>query len=117
MTVGKIINSENYEPWYKKENYTAHHTNGEGFVLYSDAEGFCETLSDIHMFMHDSGMIATHNMPCPVCKTNHAVFILSSGYFTVCHECKNDGWAVTKTKEKKLSLIDKMINWLGFKGE
>lgn len=86
--------SANYTPWYHKGNYTAHHTNGKGFVDYSDAEVFCKELPEIHVFMHDSGMCATHNMPCPVCKVNHAVF--TDGIFSPCWSCQEDGWIITK---------------------
>lgn len=92
------ISYECYKPWYTKGNYTAHHSNGEGFVNFSDAQSFCEDLPNIHVFMHDSGMMATHNMPCPVCKTNHAVFVSSEGYFDVCRKCEADGWYVGKRK-------------------
>lgn len=93
--------SKGYEPWYVKDNYFAHHTNGEGFVDYADAEIFCKTLPDIHMFMHDSGMLAVHNMPCPICKTNHAVFVTSEGRFDVCRECESKGWYVGKREMVK----------------
>lgn len=88
------ITSANYTPWYHKSNYTAHHTNGKGFVDYSDAEVFCKELPEIHVFMHDSGMCATHNMPCAVCKVNHAVF--TNGMFSPCWGCQGEGWVMTK---------------------
>lgn len=104
--VSSTINFKEYEPWLRKSNYTAHHTNGEGFVNYTDAEVFCERLPNIHVFMHDSGMIATHNMPCPICKTNHAVFVSSEGHFDACRKCRSEGWyvgrrEVVKGKPKK----------------
>lgn len=98
VKVSTVINSKDYEPWYTKGSYTAHHSNGEGFVNFSDAQSFCEELPNIHVFMHDSGMMATHNMPCPVCKTNHAVFVSSEGYFDACRKCQVDGWYVGKRK-------------------
>jgi hypothetical protein len=86
--------------WLKRDNYTSYHTNGEGLISYSNAEKRCEKLPEIEMFMHDSGMCATHNMPCPVCKTNHAVFVTSSGFFDVCHDCRSQGWFVGKREVK-----------------
>ncbi|CAH9014483.1 conserved hypothetical protein [Vibrio phage 424E50-1] len=82
--------------WYEKGNYTAWYTNGEGMPDYSEMEKLCKTPTDIDMFMHDSGMAAVHNMPCPVCKTNHAIFVTSSGFFDVCHDCRKEGWYVGK---------------------
>lgn len=95
-----IMANKDYKPWYQKDNYTAHHTNGEGFVNYNDAEVFCKNLPDIHVFMHDSGMVATHNMPCPICKTNHAVFVTGEGRFDVCNSCSKEGWYVGKRDVK-----------------
>lgn len=82
--------------WYQKDNYTAYYTNGKDFISYNDAEERCKTLPKIEMFMHDSGMVATHNYPCPICKTKHAVFATNYGYFDVCHSCRKDGWFVGK---------------------
>ena len=110
VKVSTVINSKDYEPWYTKGSYTAHHSNGEGFVNFSDAQSFCEELPNIHVFMHDSGMMATHNMPCPVCKTNHAVFVSSEGYFDACRKCQVDGWYVGKRK----MVNDQPKKWWGF---
>ncbi len=96
VRVDSIINFSEYEPWLSKGNYTAHHTNGTGFVDFNDAEAYCKDLPKISVFMHDSGMVSTHNMPCPVCKTNHAVFVTSKGFFDVCHNCRKVGWFVGK---------------------
>lgn len=90
------ITSANYTPWCQKGNYTAHHTNGKGFADYSDAEVFCKGLPQIHMFIHDSGMICTHNMPCSVCKVDHAVFNCNTGLFHPCRSCEEEGWVTTK---------------------
>lgn len=100
MSNFKLKNSE----WYRKDNYTVYHTNGGDFIDYSYAEKNLTALPDVNVFFHDSGMVACHNMPCPVCKNNHAVFVTSSGFFDVCHTCRQDGWYVGKrdvTKGKK----------------
>ena len=36
--------------------------------------------------------IAEHNMPCAVCRTNHAIYDLSAGLFTPCWHCQSKGW-------------------------
>lgn len=96
IKVKELITKDSYKLWYQKANYTAHYTNGVGLVDYQDALKYCDVLPDIHMFMHDSGMCATHNMPCPVCKVKHAVFSTNGGYFDVCHTCREGGWYVGK---------------------
>jgi hypothetical protein len=80
--------------WYGKANYTAYHTNGKGFIPYEEAEMICENLAEIEVYMHDSGMAATHNMPCSVCKVKHAVF--SNGMFEPCWSCQEEGWTTIK---------------------
>lgn len=86
-----------YEPYYTEGNYSAYHTNGEGFIDYTEAEKLCEDLADINVFMHCSGMAATHNMPCPVCKITHAV--LSDGVFQPCWKCQADGYEIVKFRK------------------
>ena len=104
------LSTKDYNPWYSKDNYTAHHTNGEGFVDFKDAEMFCKELPQLHLFMHDSGMVATHNIPCTVCKTNHAIFNTSEGVAYPCNECQEEGWAlIKKTPKNKISWFDKYI--------
>jgi hypothetical protein len=80
--------------WCTKDNYTAYYTNGEGFIPYEEAEVICEDLAEIEVYVHDSGMLATHNMPCSVCKVKHAV--LYSGMFEPCWSCQEEGWVTTK---------------------
>lgn len=92
------LGGNDYIPWYQMNNYSAYHTNGIGLINYTDAEALCKTLPNIHIFLHDSGMISTHNMPCPVCKINHAVLDLSIGVFDVCIKCKSKGWYIGKRK-------------------
>ena len=95
--------------WYQRDNYTAYYTNGDGFVTYSEAEEACKVLPKVNVFFHESGMLATHNMPCPVCKTNHAMFVASAGYFDVCYKCQGDGWSVTKRPNKNLPWWRKLL--------
>lgn len=95
--------------WYTRDNYTAYYTNGKGMLDYDVAEKLCETLPDVEVYFHDSGMFCTHNMPCPVCKTNHATFISSSGYFTTCGECEKLGYEIVKWDKP---WHRKLLNWL-----
>jgi len=87
--------------WYSKDNYTAYHTNGEGLVDYNYADQNLTSLPEVKVFFHDSGMVACHNMPCPVCKNKHAVFVTTSGFFDVCHDCRKSGWYVGKREVSK----------------
>lgn len=98
--------------WYTKDNYTAYYTNGVGMVDYSDAEILCKDLPQVEVYFHDSGMVCTHNMPCAVCKTNHAVFMSSLGYFYVCHKCSKDGYEVVKWKKPNRPWHRKLVEWM-----
>ena len=107
-----IISDKKYKPWYVKGNYSAHHTNGNGFANYRDAEKYCENPAEIKMFIHDSGLVCTHNIPCPVCKTRHAIFILSKGYAEPCDHCQALGWNLVKKEPRKDSIIKKLFRKL-----
>jgi len=37
-------------------------------------------------------LFAHHDMPCPVCRSNHAVLHLNTGIFHPCNSCHSDGW-------------------------
>lgn len=53
-------------------------------------------LAVIKTVTHDSGLAATHNMPCAVCRTQHAVLDLPTGRFQPCWECQRKGWHTVK---------------------
>ena len=40
--------------------------------------------------------VATHNMPCNVCRDKHAVINLSTGVFEPCWSCQSSGWVCVK---------------------
>jgi hypothetical protein len=42
--------------------------------------------------MTDGGPWATHNMPCPVCRDNHALLDLSCGVMKPCRHCREKGY-------------------------
>lgn len=52
-------------------------------------------LAKIEVVVH--GPIAEHNMPCAVCREEHAVLDLSCGAMRPCWECENEGWRLIKT--------------------
>lgn len=100
--------------WLQKGNYTAYHTNGEGLIPFEDARTLCEEPVEIKMFMHDSGMDCTHNIPCCVCKTNHATFNTSLGVTEPCWDCRKEGWSLQKsTPSRELNWFQKYV--LGMK--
>ena len=51
-------------------------------------------------------MFAHHDMPCPVCRSKHAVLNMNTGVFNPCWDCQSDGW---KTEQKKSSVYGRVI--------
>lgn len=51
-------------------------------------------LAKIEVVVH--GPAATHNMPCAVCRQNHAVLNLSTGIMGPCWTCTGKGYAVVR---------------------
>lgn len=110
MNDSKLENSV----WLRKGNYTAYYTNGENLVSFDEAEILCRKLPELKMFMHDSGIACTHNIPCGVCKTNHAVFNTSLGVTEPCWDCRKEGWSLQKsTPSRELNWFQKYV--LGMK--
>lgn len=52
-------------------------------------------LAKIKVEVH--GPMATHNMPCAVCRRRHAVLDLSTGVMQPCWCCQRWGWRVKKS--------------------
>ncbi|KKM67127.1 hypothetical protein LCGC14_1474300 [marine sediment metagenome] len=50
----------------------------------------------IEVWHHESGLAATHNFPCPVCKTNTAILFMNDGQFYPCDQCSSKGWHTVK---------------------
>lgn len=46
--------------------------------------------------LHDEVLFAHHNMPCPVCRTNHAVYITNTGICHPCWDCQSNGWRLCR---------------------
>ena len=72
-------------------------TNGKVLPDYpQDVE-----LADITVYVHDSMMLATHNYPCYICKTNKAVYSMNIGIFEPCWECQKKGYKIVKVTKIK----------------
>jgi hypothetical protein len=80
-----------------------HETNGKDLPDYPQNL----QVKDVNVFMHDSGMIATHDYSCPCCRKNHAILDLSCGLMKPCDACSNT-YELVKKKPKK--------NWFYFLG-
>ena len=87
----------NFKPYYSNKNYRCYHTNGDGLQLYPKDVA----LAEVNVYLHDSGMFVNHNMPCPVCKTNHAMCNTSGMIMHPCDECSEKGWELSKYKKEK----------------
>lgn len=57
-------------------------------------------VKDVHVFIHPSGMLMTHDYSCPVCRDNHAV--ISGGLMQPCWDCQQDGYALIKIDKRPL---------------
>lgn len=64
-------------------------------------------LADIHIEVHDSGLVATHNYPCPVCQENHAVYDLGAGIFQPCWICQAKGWQLHRVESRLSKAVGK----------
>ena len=53
---------------------------------------------DVTVYMHDSGMVCTHDYACPVCRENSAILNLSTGIMQPCSDCEDEGYKVVKHK-------------------
>lgn len=71
-----------------------HYTNGPGLPVYpNDLE-----VKPVDLYVHDSGMIATHDYSCPVCRERHAVIDFRSGLMQPCWECQKTFTRITTRK-------------------
>ena len=57
-------------------------------------------VQDVNVFVHDSGMFATHDYSCPCCRTKHAILDLSTGLMQPCIEC-SETYRIVKVKKPK----------------
>jgi hypothetical protein len=53
-------------------------------------------LARIEVNDYGGSPIATHNYPCPVCVSVHAVYQLNWGRFQPCWGCQSKGWRVVR---------------------
>ncbi|WP_129141520.1 hypothetical protein [Modicisalibacter coralii] len=56
---------------------------------------------DVNIWLHDSGMVATHDYACPVCRSESAVLSLHNGLFQPCWECQDKGYRLIKKDQRK----------------
>lgn len=82
-----------------------HQTNGDGLPEFP-AE---LPVAPVNVYMHDSGMLATHDYSCPVCREEHAIIDLSCGVMKPCWNCQADGWVLKKI-EPKTGIIASIIS-------
>lgn len=74
-----------------------HHCNGQGLQSYpSDMQ-----VKDVNLYIHDSGMIVTHDYSCPVCREKHAVFAMHRGIMEPCWGCQDRGYKLIKKDKLK----------------
>jgi hypothetical protein len=57
----------------------------------------CIKSKDVNVYMHDSGLICTHDYSCPCCRENSAVLDLSNGIMQPCRICSAKGYRIIKT--------------------
>jgi hypothetical protein len=67
-------------------------TNGVGLPNYPDDL----QVKDVSVYLHDSGLIATHDYSCPVCRRNHANLNLNTGIMQPCWKCSLKGYELIK---------------------
>ena len=81
-----------------------HYCNGIGLPDYPSELA----VSSVNVYMHDSGMICTHDYSCPTCRKDKAVLHLSTGIMQPCWSCQKLGYKIVKSKPK-----NKIMKFLG----
>jgi hypothetical protein len=61
--------------------------------------------ADVNVYIHPSGMLATHNYSCPVCQENHAVYNMGTGIMKPCWGCQSKGYHIVKVEKSWWSRI------------
>lgn len=56
--------------------------------------------------------VVEHDMPCPVCGTNHAVCYVNTGVFYPCRSCESRGWTLARPKRWQ----ERVMRLIGVKG-
>lgn len=68
-------------------------------------------IKDVEVFIHPSGMMATHDYSCPCCREHKAVLNLSVGIMQPCRKCQSTYAIVKKPTNKfKLFLLKHIFN-------
>jgi ribosomal protein L37AE/L43A len=87
---------------------TTHHCNGPGLPNYpSNVKP-----KAVNVWVHDSGMIMTHDYSCPCCRENSAVIDGSTGIMQPCWKCKEQGYKIVKQKQKRNGVLDRFFDFL-----
>jgi hypothetical protein len=81
-----------------------YHTNGKGLVTFPSNL----KVIDVNVYLHDSGMVCTHDYSCPCCRKNHAVLNLSSGIMHPCWDCQK---SYSLIKVDRRSILKKIFDW------
>lgn len=66
---------------------------------------FEEVLEIAKIEIRDHGIIVEHNMPCAVCQTKKAVYLINNQTFMPCWECQDKGYRTIKLSKFKQWLI------------
>lgn len=53
---------------------------------------------NVNVWMHGSGLIATHDYSCPICRDNPAMFDLNTGIMNTCGRCHEKGYRIKKER-------------------
>ena len=57
--------------------------------------------------IENHGFFAFHDIACPVCMENHAVYSCQTGRAIPCWTCQDSGWATVR-----LSRFAKWVRWI-----
>ena len=63
----------------------------------------------VNVWVHESGMFATHDYSCPVCRMSSALLSLNDGVMYPCDDCIGRGYVLLKPK----GLLKWIIRLLG----
>jgi len=65
-------------------------------------------LAPVSIWIHDSGMIVTHDYSCPVCNEQPAVYHTGTGIFQPCWDCDKTHTTIKKKQPK--NFIQRLIS-------
>jgi len=71
-----------------------HSIDDKGFKYPDDLQP-----ADVNLYIHPSGMLATHDYSCPICREKHAVFNTNDGTMNPCWGCQKEGYHIVKIEK------------------